>query len=84
MFRKGAYWRDGGGQIDALGESHLSLLKGARKVYIAKLLAEVCGCGEKLDETVFDNQLDVGALFNGLLDCTRGCDEKLLAAIGNH
>lgn len=61
-FGKEAYGRNGRGEVDALGDGHLSVLKGAGKVDIAKLLAQVCSCGEKLNEAVLDSNLDVCTL----------------------
>lgn len=81
---KEAYRRNGRGEIDALGDGHRSVLKGAGKVDIVKLLAQVCSCGEKLNEAVLDSHLDVSTRCDGLLDDTRGRDEECLATMGNH
>jgi len=79
--------RNGSWQIDALGDGHRPRLKRAGKVNIAKLLTQVRGRRDQLNEAVFDDHFDVRALCDGLLNLGRGCDEKALAGlrgIGSH
>ena len=79
--KKEPYRRNGSRQVDALGDGHLTLIKGAVKVDVVELLAQVCGRREQLNEAVLDDHLDVRALLDGFLDVAGRCDEKRVAAI---
>lgn len=75
------YRRDLSGQLDRLGELELTGLEGALEVDVANLLAQVGLCGDEADEAVLDDEQDVGALLDGLLDDALGLDDELLATI---
>lgn len=80
-----SYRRNGGRQVNALGEGHVARLERARKIDIAELFTQVCSGRQQLNKAVLDNQFDVGAVCDGSLDLTRGCDvERFATRIKSH
>jgi hypothetical protein len=76
-----SYRRDGGRQVNALGECHVARLERARKIDIAELFTQICSGRQQLNKAVLDNQFDVGAFRDSSLDLARGCDEEGFAAM---
>lgn len=74
-----SYRRDGRRQVNTLGERHVARLERASKVDIGELFTQVCSGRQQLNKAIFDNQFDVSAGFDSLLDLARGCDEERFA-----
>jgi hypothetical protein len=69
------------GEINILGDSHISLLNRALQIDVANLLAEIRRGGYKSDQTIFHLQLNVCSLSNILQQCTACLDRESIPTI---
>ena len=76
------YGRDLLGDLDALEDRERTLLERALEVDVAELLTEVGSGADEPDKTVLHDELDVGAVLDGLEHRARGLDEQLAAWLG--
>ena len=74
-----AYRRDLLGQLDLLDDGDLALLDGAFEVHVLDLLAQIGLRVDQADVAIFDLQVDIGALLDGLLDRARRLNLQCLA-----
>ncbi len=70
------------GRVDALCERKVALFQRAGEVDVAGLVAEVDLLVEDADEAVFDGEVDLGAVFDGLGEGAFGGYVEGFAAVG--
>jgi hypothetical protein len=75
----GMYRRDLPGDVDVLGERHLSLVERALEVRFANRVAAVGFLVNEGDEPVLDLQVHLEALLDLVLEGARGLDRELLS-----